>query len=65
METLGIRGVPGRTLLGCCGGWFGVLELDVLLWVASSGSAGLVVFRILLVFFGLSSVWGRDVSPKD
>ena len=47
METLRIRGVPGRTLLGCGGGWFGVLELDVLLWVASSGSAGLVVFRIL------------------
>ena len=52
METLRILGVPGRTLLGCCGGWSGVLELDVLFWVASSGSAGLVVFRILLVFFG-------------
>jgi len=33
-KTLRIRGVPGRTLLGCCGGWFDVLELDVLLWVA-------------------------------
>ena len=46
METLRILGVPGRTILGYCGGWFGVLELDVLLWVTSSGSAGLVVFRI-------------------
>ena len=50
METLWIRGVPGRTLLGCCGRCFGVLELDVLLWVASSGSADLVLFWILLVF---------------
>jgi hypothetical protein len=37
----------------------------VLLWVASSGSAGLVVFYILMVFDGFCIKHNGDDKPED